>query len=71
MKITTVGIDLAKNVFSLHGITQSGAVVLRKTLRREQLLQNSGLEAAVIDEAVAAIGPIAPAPEEPEGPEPE
>ena len=39
-KITTVGIDLAKSVFSLHGITHSGAVVLRRTVRRDQLLQS-------------------------------
>jgi transposase len=38
-KVTTVGIDLAKNVFSLHGIDRSGAVAFRKTVRRDQLLQ--------------------------------
>ena len=37
--ITTVGIDLAKNVFSLHGVDRSGAVALRRTVRRDQLLQ--------------------------------
>jgi len=37
-KITTVGIDLAKNVFSLHGVDGAGRVVLRKTVRRDQLL---------------------------------
>jgi transposase len=36
-KITTVGIDLAKRVFALHGVDGSGAVVLRKTVHREQL----------------------------------
>ena len=36
-KITTVGIDLAKNLFSVHGIDETGAVVLRKTLSRAQL----------------------------------
>jgi transposase len=30
MKITTVGIDLAKNVFQVHGIDQQGKVVFRK-----------------------------------------
>jgi transposase len=38
-QVTTVGIDLAKNVFSLHGVDRSASVVLRKTLRRDQLLQ--------------------------------
>ena len=30
-KITTVGIDLAKNVFSLHGVNANGKAVLRRT----------------------------------------
>src|SRR3989454_7414792 len=37
-KITTVGIDLAKSVFSLHGVDEAGRVVLRRTVRRDQLL---------------------------------
>ena len=37
MKITTVGIDLAKNVFQVHGIDERGAVLLRKQLRRDQM----------------------------------
>lgn len=38
-KITTVGIDLAKRVFALHGVDQAGRVVLRKTVRREQFVE--------------------------------
>jgi transposase len=38
-KITTVGIDLAKNVFSVHGIDEAGRVALRKTVRRDRLLE--------------------------------
>jgi transposase len=34
MKITTVGIDLAKNVFQVHGIDERGQAVLRKQLKR-------------------------------------
>jgi transposase len=37
-KITTVGIDLAKSVFSLHGVDGAGRVVLRRAVRRDQLL---------------------------------
>ena len=37
MKITTVGIDLAKNVFQVHGIDERGTVLLRKQLRRDQM----------------------------------
>jgi transposase len=38
-KVTTVGIDLAKRVFALHVVDGAGRVVLRKTLRREQLVE--------------------------------
>lgn len=37
MKITTVGIDLAKNVFQVHGVDERGKAVLRKQLKREQM----------------------------------
>ena len=37
MKITTVGIDLAKNVFQIHGIDQHGKAVLKKQLKRAQM----------------------------------
>ena len=39
MKITTVGIDLAKNVFQVHGVDERGKVVLRRQLRREQMAE--------------------------------
>lgn len=38
MKITTVGIDLAKSVFQVHGVDQQGKTVVRKQLRRQQVL---------------------------------
>jgi transposase len=37
MKITTIGLDLAKNVFQVHGIDEQGKAVLRKQLRRNQV----------------------------------
>lgn len=37
MKIATVGIDLAKNVFQVHGVDRHGKAVLRKQLRRDQV----------------------------------
>src|ERR1039457_5290874 len=37
MKITTVGIDLAKNLFQVHGVDERGKAVLRKQLRRAQV----------------------------------
>ena len=37
MKVTTAGIDLAKNVFQVHGVNEHGKTVLRKQLKREQM----------------------------------
>jgi transposase len=37
MKITTVGIDLAKNVFHVHAIDERGKVLVKKQLRRDQM----------------------------------
>jgi transposase len=37
-KITVVGLDLAKNVFQVHGVDDAGQVVCRKQLRRAQVL---------------------------------
>ena len=36
-EITTVGLDLAKNVFQVHGADASGRTELRKKLRRDQV----------------------------------
>ena len=38
MTITTIGLDLAKSVFQVHGVDAKGAVAARKTLRRSQVL---------------------------------
>src|SRR3974390_3066375 len=37
MNITTIGFDLAKNVFQVHGISAQGKAVLRKTLKRAEV----------------------------------
>ena len=37
MKIKTVGIDLAKNVFQIHAVDERGKTVLRKQLKRDQV----------------------------------
>ena len=38
MQITTIGLDIAKNVFQVHGIDSNEKVVVRKQLRRSQIL---------------------------------
>jgi transposase len=37
MKITTIGIDLAKNVFQIHGVDAQGKVTVKKQLKRDQM----------------------------------
>jgi transposase len=37
MTVRTVGLDIAKQVFQVHGVDQHGRVVLRRRLRREQI----------------------------------
>jgi transposase len=37
-QIRTVGIDLAKSVFQVHGIDATGAVVLQRRLRRAHVI---------------------------------
>ena len=39
MQSTTIGLDIAKNVFQVHGIDAAEKVVVRKQLRRRQVLE--------------------------------
>jgi len=41
MRVQVLGVDLAKNVFELHGIDRRGRAVLARRVRREQLLKVS------------------------------
>src|SRR5258707_13764486 len=38
MQITTIGLDIAKNVFQVHGIDAAEKVIARKQLRRGQVM---------------------------------
>lgn len=38
-KITTIGVDLAKSVFQVHGVDGEGRTTLRRQLRRSQMLE--------------------------------
>ena len=38
MNVMTIGLDIAKNVFQLHGVDVNGKTVLRKQLKRNQVL---------------------------------
>jgi transposase len=49
MHITTIGLDLAKSVFQVHGVEEGGSAVLRRSLRRSQVLTFFGrLEPCVV-----------------------
>jgi hypothetical protein len=37
-EVITIGVDLAKNVYQVHGVDGSGGVVFRRQLRRGQML---------------------------------
>ena len=39
MQVSTIGLDLAKQVFQVHGINTDGAIVLRRRLRRSEVLK--------------------------------
>ena len=38
MQVTTIGLDLAKNIFQVHGITEDGTVAFNRSLRRAQMI---------------------------------
>ncbi len=37
-EIITIGLDIAKNVFQVHGIDGSGGIVIRRKLRRREVV---------------------------------
>jgi transposase len=42
MQVSTIGLDLAKNVFQIHGIDAAGKIVVRRALRRKEVLEFFG-----------------------------
>ena len=38
MQVSTIGVDLAKNVFQVHGVDSAGKVVISRQLRRKQVI---------------------------------
>jgi transposase len=37
--VTTIGLDIAKSVFQVHGISATGEVLIRRQVRRGQVLK--------------------------------
>jgi transposase len=49
MQIAVIGLDLAKNVFQVHGIDDAGQAILKRKLRRSEVLPFfAGLDAALV-----------------------
>ena len=42
MNVTRIGLDIAKQVFQVHGVEEHGKVVIQKTLRRDQVVKFFG-----------------------------
>jgi hypothetical protein len=49
MRVTTLGLNLAKNVFQVHGVTATGEVAVSRTLRRRDW---PGIEAQALAKGV-------------------
>jgi transposase len=41
-KVSTIGLDIAKSVFQVHGVDVAGAVVIRKRVSRAKVLEYFG-----------------------------
>ena len=39
MKVTRIGLDIAKEVFEVHGVNEQGKAVVRRQLRRARVLE--------------------------------
>ncbi|MBB3220995.1 transposase, partial [Massilia umbonata] len=39
MKITTIGIDLAKDAFQVHGIDEHGKICVKRSLKRKEMME--------------------------------
>jgi len=49
MTVKVIGLDIAKNIFQVHGVNEAGEVVLRRRLRRSEVLRSfANIEAAIV-----------------------
>lgn len=56
-KVITIGLDIAKHVFQVHGVDKAGTVVIRRKLRRAEILQFfEGLEPCLVGIEACATG---------------
>jgi len=57
-EVITIGVDLAKNVFRVHGVDAEGAVVVRRQLRRGQVLPLFEKQRPSVSSAARNVGTI-------------
>ena len=58
MSLATIGLDLAKSVFQVHGVDDAGVVVITKKLRRAEVLRFFGaLEPCLVGMEACATSP--------------
>jgi transposase len=48
-EVSTIGLDIAKSVFQIHGVDAAGVVVIRKRISRAKLLEFFGTLSACLD----------------------
>ena len=48
MQVTTIGLDLAKNIFQVHGVSEDGTILFNRSIRRAQLLRFFELQPACL-----------------------
>jgi len=60
--ISTIGLDIAKSVFQVHGVDAAGQVVIRRQLRRRHVQAFFSETAAVPgrDQGLRVIAPLVP-----------
>ena len=55
-EVSTIGLDIAKSVFQVHGVDVDGAVVIRKRISRAKVLEFF----AICRRAWSALKPVRP-----------
>ena len=61
MKVTAIGVDIAKHVFQVHGADKGGKAILRRKLRRSEVGNfSAGLEPCLLGMGPAEVHIIGP-----------
>jgi len=60
-EIITIGLDIAKSVFQVHGVDEAGAVLMRKRISRAKMLEFfANLKPLSIPKTSSALASTAP-----------